>query len=186
MNVECQVEKNPHLRHVSSGITFGVAFSFPLTQLFLFLKLTYKHHFSSPVMILDKNGRCCFTAVRCRCNNAAHMVTREFLLFWESLWGNQQPTFYVYPSLARCSTIAVWENPSCSANSRVVWRLFSSRSSTKRSSSNSDGRPEREASSRSKFQFLNLLNQCRAVRSATKPSPYKALMFWAAWVAFIP
>ena len=94
-----------------------------------------------------------------RASKPAEIVARRFLLLLLKTCGIHAPHFWTFPIEWRCFSIAVWEHSIFFASSLVVWREFSCKSWFNRSSSNSTGRPERGASLRSKFPFLNLAYQ---------------------------
>ena len=71
---ECQLEKLEHFRHILLLIGFNHSF--------LFLMLAKRYHFSSPVTIQGRNGRCCSRTNRWRTKRDVHMATRWFSWFY--------------------------------------------------------------------------------------------------------
>ena len=80
------------------------------------------HHFSSPVTIQDRNGRCCSRANQWRASREAHMVTRWFFWFWLRACGTHTPDFLTLSIECKCRTMMEWSQFITFASSRVNWR----------------------------------------------------------------
>ena len=172
--MECQVEKLQHFWHIL--LLFG------LNHSFLFLMLVYKHHFSSPVTIQNRNGRCCSQANRWQASRDAHVVTRWFL-FWLRACGTHTPDIWTLPIEIKCRTKAEWSQLTTFSSSRVHWRGSLWINVFKRFSSNPEVLTERGVSLMSS---LKRENHYRAVLSQMTLSPYTAQIFLAASAAFAP
>ena len=148
--------------------------------------LAWRHHFSSPVTIQDRNGRCCSRTNRWRASRDAHMATRWFVWFCLRACGTHKPEFWTLPIECKCCTMVEWSQFSTFANSRVHWRGPLCINVFKRCSSNPEGLPECGVSLMSKRSFLKRENHFLAVLSQMALSPYTAQMFLATSAAFTP
>ena len=86
----------------------GSCFLFGLKHSFLSLMLAKTHHFTSPVMIKDRNGRSCSGANRWRVSRIAHMATCWSLWFWLRARGTNTSDFLILPIECKCHTMVEW------------------------------------------------------------------------------
>ena len=148
--------------------------------------LAWRHHFSSPVTIQDRNGQCCSRANRWRASRDAHMTTHWFL--WFGFLKHAVPIHPTFePCLLKANVARLWSGHSSShlPSSRIwlgsFWvKMF------KRSSSKPEGLSEYGVSLKSKRSSLKRKNHFAAVLSPMALSLYTAQMFLADSAAFAP
>ena len=174
--MEFQVEKLEHFRHIL--LLLGIIHSF------LFLTVAYTHHFSSPVTIQYRNGRCFSRANRWRGSWDAHMATRWFLWFWLRACSTHAPDFWTFPIECKCRMMVELPQFITFASTRLQWRGLLWINMCKRSSSNPECLPERGVSLLSKRSSLKREKHFLAALSPTALSPYTVQMFLAASATF--
>ena len=112
----------------------------------LMMMLEFRHHFSSPVTVKDRNGRCCSRANRWRASRDAHRATRWFLWLCLRACGTHTPYYWTLPIECKCQTMVEWPRFVKFASSRVHWRGSLWIDVFKRSSSNPESAPKRGVS----------------------------------------
>ena len=106
-------------------------------------------------------------------------------------WGTHIPNLYSKPSWWRWYSTVEWKHPSCSANSRVVCRLFAFTELSSAAKSTSTWRPRPGSSSRDISSLLNFSNQFWHCRSLGASSPNTVLILrwasaavWLSWNSY--
>lgn len=146
-----------HMHHIffrgRPDLIPGVPCLFWLTHSFLCLEFTYKHHFSSPVTMWDKNSN----------------ESRWFLLFSFMICGTHGPNFWTLPMDFRYRMMVTTHF--ILTSSLVVWRGSSWIIAFKWCSFKFGDRPVFDTSFKSKFPSLKCENDLRGAPSAITPSP---------------
>ena len=166
---------------LENGVTSGEIGTFPtdssLVRAQPFLSFPYvsiKYHFSSPVMIQDRNGRCCWWTNRWQASIC------WFLWFWFRACGTHTSDFLILPIECKCHTMVECSQFIKFTSSRVHWHGSLWINVFKWSSSNPEELPEHWVLLMSKRSSLKRENYFCAILSPIELSPYTAQMFLAA------